>query len=163
MTSNANCPYCQAPLNVTDTVGEQPAVCPHCLTNIPNPQLAPAGDAPNVLRDIRRKVRGLGWFFWLIIGLGIGLCVFGIVEYKVNPGNSRRVFPASFDLCPGFAGLDIFVLLAILVPLWRYLKAKHFNGQVDDAAGRFIALAILTVALAIAIGAFFCAVCMAVA
>jgi hypothetical protein len=56
-----NCPYCQAPLSVTDQPGGQPAVCPHCLSNLADPGTAPAGVAPNFLRDIRRDDNRKSW------------------------------------------------------------------------------------------------------
>lgn len=160
MLNPVSCPYCQKPLNVTEHPGMQPLVCPHCLSNISNPLTMPASQAPNVLRDIRQKVRGPGWLFWLIIAAGVVMCVVRIVTYKIDPNAPQnRIHP--IDLYPPFLGLDVFVVLAIVAPLWRYLKVNHFSASFD-AVSQIVLLIFLTGALAIAIGVFFCVVCGAV-
>src|SRR5271170_2583179 len=84
MSGNANCPYCQAPLNVTDTVVVQPTVCPHCLTNIANPRMAAVAEAPNVLKNILRDGtiygRGLKWAIALCVAFILGCFAFGHIS-----------------------------------------------------------------------------------
>jgi len=78
MSSNVNCSYCQASVNVTEVPADRPLVCPHCLSNIANLRLAPAGEAPNVLRDIRREppwITGLvALRLWRFISAGFETC-----------------------------------------------------------------------------------------
>jgi hypothetical protein len=75
-----NCPYCQAPLNVTEEPSEHPAVCPHCLSNIADPRTAPAGTAPNLLRDIRRDGSRTPWLTWVTAGVLLAIAGLLIVE-----------------------------------------------------------------------------------
>jgi len=83
-----NCPYCQTPLNVSEYIGERKYVCPHCMTYIDNPRLAPAQEAPNVLRNVRhrpRSFRWVVWAVWLLLGVCCVYCVILIIKIKIEP------------------------------------------------------------------------------
>jgi hypothetical protein len=155
-----NCPYCQAPLNVTEQPGEHPAVCPHCLSNIADPRTAPAGNAPNLLRDIRHRTH-FPWQIWLLLGAGGLLCVGQIVYAKIQNATNppRQVFDVSVSYVPGFLGLDVLGTIAIGMLIWRYNDA----GEEPVTVAQVLNFLGLMFGLFAAIVIFFCVVCFGVA
>ena len=151
MSSKANCPYCQAPLNVTDTVGAQPAVCPHCLSNLDNPRLAPAAETPNVLRDIRRNATSLSL---ILTVLSVSCCVAILIFWQIALWSDINR-TSIFGLMGSFGVLAVVTLVAAARPVWRCFVGGQ-QGVTEDGV---IAAVVLTVLLAIAIFAFFFTVC----
>jgi hypothetical protein len=161
MAGNVNCPYCQTPLNVSEYVGERKYVCPHCMTYIDNPRFASAQEAPNVLQNVERERWRISLVAWLLFGLGIVLgivlCVCQIAAANASNRDLPRYYTLDrgFALMPGFCGLDLLVIAAIAIPVWRYLT----RGRPAMNLGRLLGLVALTIGLAGAVVVFFFAVC----
>jgi hypothetical protein len=153
MSGNFSCPYCQKPLNVAETVSERPFVCSHCLSNIENPRLAPASQAPNVLRDIRHPVHRNGWPLWLFVWVGASLCVGQIAYAKYENVAKQTNYHDIYS--PGFLGLDLLSVLAIGRLLWICFLRK----SQDATADRILSVLVLTVLLSLAVAVFFLVVC----
>jgi hypothetical protein len=162
MAANVTCPYCQAPLSVTEQPGARTLHCPHCLADIEDPRMGPAAEAPNVLRDIRRSGHSLRWWSgWLVLGLLAALCVAHIayvkVEYMGQPSRDAALRPLAF--CPGFLGLDVLALVAIGIALRRWLLPP--GGVTAAGLTTTLKVALLTLLLSLAVAVFFFAVCTA--
>jgi hypothetical protein len=159
-----NCPYCQAPLNVTEQPGAQPTVCPHCLSNLADPRTAPAGTAPNLLRDIRREgfrssrarwvTIGISSIPWVVVGIGISIGLALIVPLMRQPRSLERVF----GLAVGFVVLDVFVTIAAGMIAWRLFPLIKWPRKFEMIVEFVFLIAILAVAIVI----FFFVVCNAV-
>jgi hypothetical protein len=158
MPGDVRCPYCQAPLNVTDQPGARTLHCPHCLCDVEDPRIGPAGEAPNLLRDIRRGGRSLGWWIgWIVLGLGTVLCVaqsvYTWIEDAIAPSPNRVFIPLSY--CPGFLGLDVIALIVFGLVLRRFF----FTGDGPATSGQVLGYVLLTVGMTLAVGVFFFVVC----
>jgi hypothetical protein len=151
MSSHATCPYCQTPLSVTENPSGQPIVCPHCLSNVDNPRLAPAAEAPNLLRDIRRNGKSVS----LLLAAMFGLCctAISIIWYFSQSSEFNAV--SIFGFMATFGVLDVVVLVAAARPVWRYFVSSQQRANVDGV----IQAVFLIVVLAVAIFAFFFTVC----
>lgn len=157
MATNVLCPHCQARLNVSETVRSRTFVCPHCLTEMDNPQTGAIVEAPNLLRDIRQDSRTTGGVLWILVGLCITGILFIFLFGLASQGNSAWVVP----LMIGFGVLDILVFMAISRPLWRSVLGGSEEVSVPRMAFRVVGMLLLTVALGMAIVIFFFAVCLA--
>jgi hypothetical protein len=145
-----NCPYCQAPLTVTEQPGGQPAVCPHCLSNIPGPHTASAGVAPNIVRDIRRRfdirriIRRDGdggvWMGWTAVGTAIVIAVLGIGVIRYKDGPRATLWPCFLWLVP-------VVILASGMLIWRYYDI----GEEPDSFAHVYSFVVLMIVLALVI------------
>jgi hypothetical protein len=158
MPANLTCPYCQAPLNVTDQPGARTLHCPHCLCDVENPRMEPASEAPNLLRDIRRSGRSFRrWSGWLVIGFIAAQCVAQIVYAKINdttaPSPNRAFISLSY--CPGLLGLDVLALIVI----GRILRRFFFAEEGPVTSGQLLGYVLLTVGLTLAVSVFFFVVC----
>jgi hypothetical protein len=149
-----NCPYCQAQLNVTEQPGGQPAVCPHCLSNLADPRSTTAGMTPNVLRDIRQPEFSAYWTTLLLLGLAIGATIVVIVLNRSNSGDwvGRLICNA-----------PLFILLYLLaVPVVIMTVYKLFSSGQTVIVAWAVTAVVLTIGLLAAIVICFYTVCPAV-
>jgi len=157
MSSNATCPFCQAPLNVTEVPTGQPVVCPHCLTNIAHPGFALPEEQPYLVRDVRRSGHAITTVTWLLLGVGMVLAVGEIVlvHRDGRPETIESAILHSFMYGLNFTAIDVLVILAVARLFWRSFTA----GQRTISAARSLGVAMLIVAFALSVVAFLFAVC----
>jgi hypothetical protein len=81
----------------------------------------------------RRHNTSLTWYEWLIGALGVVLLFFTMQNYFASVAELEPFAPGMFLLVFGIPAL-VLILIALLLPLWRYFRSARRDKQTGEAA-----------------------------